>query len=75
MRTAVEKLFELIDEIPFNSPEASDLYSEIMELKEQAKEMEKQQIIDAYNTSFLLRDKPYETADKYYNKTYKNKEE
>ena len=39
---------------------------------EKAKEMEKQQIIDAYNTSFILRDKPYSTAEKYYNKTFKS---
>ena len=38
---------------------------------EQAKEMEKKQIIDAYNKSFLLRDKPYATAEKYYNETFK----
>jgi len=42
-------------------------------LIEQAKEMEKQQIIDAYNKSFELRDKPYSTADKYYNETYGSK--
>jgi hypothetical protein len=36
----------------------------------QAKEMEKQQIINAYNTSFILRDKPYSTAEKYYNEQY-----
>jgi|LakMenEpi03Aug12_release.lakeMendotaPanAssembly.Ray.scaffolds.fasta_scaffold172829_3 hypothetical protein len=35
-------------------------------------EMEKEQIIDAYNTSFILRDKPYSTADKYYNETFKS---
>ncbi len=40
---------------------------------EQAKEMEKQQIIDAYNKSFELRDKPYSTADKYYTSTYASK--
>ena len=39
---------------------------------EQAKEMEKEQIINAYNTSFILRDKPYSTADKYYNETFKS---
>jgi hypothetical protein len=32
--------------------------------------MEKKQIMDAYNTSFILRDKPYSTADKYYNETF-----
>ena len=39
---------------------------------DQAKAMEKKQIIDAYNTSFVLRDKPYATADKYYNETFKS---
>jgi hypothetical protein len=38
----------------------------------QAKEMEKEQIIKAYNTSFLLRDKPYSTAEKYYKQTYES---
>ena len=47
-----------------------DLYSEF----NQAKEMEKEQIIEAYNTSFLLRDKPYSTAEKYYNETFKQQE-
>jgi hypothetical protein len=36
-----------------------------------AKEMEKEQIVKAYNESFLLRDKPYATAEKYYNETFK----
>ncbi len=36
-----------------------------------AKEMEKEQIVKAYNESFFLRDKPYATAEKYYNETYK----
>jgi len=36
-------------------------------------EKEKQQIIDAYNKSFELRDKPYSTADKYYISTYGSK--
>jgi hypothetical protein len=43
---------------------------EIQELLEQAKEMEKEQIENAYNESFRLRDKPYSTAKKYYNETY-----
>jgi hypothetical protein len=38
---------------------------------EQAKAMEKEQIIDAYNTSFRDRNLPYNTAEKYYNKTFK----
>ena len=40
---------------------------------EQAKEMHKQEIIDAYNKSFELRDKPYSTADKYYQETFVSK--
>ena len=44
------------------------------EVIQQAKEMEKQQIIDAYNKSFELRDKPYPTADKYYTSTHGSKE-
>jgi len=40
---------------------------------DQAKEMEREQIIKAYNTSFLLRDKPYSTAEKYYKETYESK--
>ena len=39
---------------------------------DQAKAMEKEQIKDAYNTSFRLRDKPYSTAEKYYNETFKS---
>jgi hypothetical protein len=39
---------------------------------DQAKEMEKEQIIESYNTSFLLRDKPYSTAEKYYKETYES---
>jgi hypothetical protein len=38
----------------------------------QAKEMEKEQIIKAYNISWKLRDKPYATAEKYYNELNKS---
>jgi len=37
---------------------------------DKAIEMEKEQIIKSYNESFYLRDKPYATAEKYYNETY-----
>jgi hypothetical protein len=36
----------------------------------QAKEMEKEHIINSYNQSWHFRDKPYETAEKYYNETF-----
>ena len=63
MKTAVEWLEEMFNnsEIPNSSM-----------LFKQAKEMEKEQICNAYNTSFILRDKPYETAEKYYNETFKS---
>ena len=64
-QTAVEWLVEHL-----NLDETSPNYNELIINK--AKEMEKEQIIDAYNTSFLLRDKPYSTADKYYNETFKS---
>jgi hypothetical protein len=63
MKTAVEWL---VTKLPLGVKGA------ILDKIEQAKEMEKEQIIDAYNTSFLLRDKPYSTADKYYNETFKS---
>jgi hypothetical protein len=42
----------------------------LIEYVKQAKEMEKQQIINCYNQSWHFRDKPYETAEKYYNETF-----
>jgi len=39
---------------------------------EQAKEMEKEQIIKAFNQSWHDRMNPYKTAEKYYNKTFKS---
>lgn len=38
---------------------------------DEAKAMHKEEIKDAYNISWALRDKPYATADKYYNETFK----
>jgi hypothetical protein len=50
-------------------------FIEILGLIRQAKEMEKQQIINCYNQSWHFRDKPYETAEKYYNETFGGKDE
>jgi hypothetical protein len=79
MKTAVEKLFELIDEIPFYSPEASGLYLGIMKLKEQAKEMEKEQhgktwdtALDKYEVRAGNYMRAYEDFDEYYNETFKS---
>jgi hypothetical protein len=41
---------------------------------DKAIEMHKEQIVKAYNESFLLRDKPYATAEKYYNETFKQEQ-
>ena len=64
-QTAVEWLYEHILLTPL------DIRS-INKCLEQAKEMEKQQIVEAYNTSFLLRHEPYSTAEKYYKETYES---
>ena len=66
-QTAVEWL---VDQIKSDQNQKALSAGEWMEVIEQAKAMEKEQIIDAYNTSFRLRDKPYSTAEKYYNETY-----
>ena len=47
-------------------------WERLKSVQEQAKAMEKEQIMDAYNISWALRDKPYATADKYYNETFKS---
>ena len=71
-QTAVEWLFEQIS--------SSKYYYKIMEdinsrntvaqsnILEQAKEMEKEQIENAYNVG-----NPYKTAEQYYNQTFKSK--
>jgi hypothetical protein len=42
------------------------------EVFKKANKMFEEQVKDAYNTSFILRDKPYSTADKYYKETFKS---
>ncbi len=66
-QTAVEWLVEEINKLTGLTIQMDE------PIIEQAKEMEKEQIIKAYNTSFLLRDKPYSTAEKYYKETYESK--
>jgi hypothetical protein len=65
-QTAVEQFAIALYENGF----LTDNGDEIQELLEKAKEMEKEKIIYAYNQSWHFRDKPYETAEKYYNKTF-----
>ncbi len=69
MKTAVEKLFELIDEIPFNSPEASDFYQEVMKLKDQAKLIEQEQLRTMHLITWMNKDVDF---DNYYFETYED---
>jgi len=64
-KTAVEWLVQEINKINV-STEARRF---INKLEKQAKEMEKEQIIDAYETSHIS----MMTAKQYYNETFKNK--
>jgi hypothetical protein len=53
MLTAVDWLFEKIEEIPFQSPDAAALYDEIMKLYEESKEIEKQQKKVDYQSGYV----------------------
>ncbi len=71
--TAVEWFADKVDNlIPFISDNTSKKFCELVE---QAKEMEKQQIIDAFwngdNTDCLSEQNLFEFAEQYYNETYK----
>ena len=59
-QTAVDWLLDMLD---YNQQMLG-----IKEIIEQAKEIEKEQVIDAYKTSYIS----MMTAEQYYNKTFKN---
>jgi len=78
--TSIEWLFEQIKgegdiqrDVLSNVLEIKISVSNFLEIKREAKLLHKQEIIDAYNKSFELRDKPYSTADKYYQETFVSK--
>jgi hypothetical protein len=72
-QTAVRFIeLKLLGLISFDSEELRKKYKDIII---QAKEMEKEQIINSYNQSWHFRDKPYETAEQYYNETFGGKDE
>jgi hypothetical protein len=75
MLTAVDILFEKIEKIPFQSPDAGALYDDIIKLYEESKEMEKQQIIEAVkSTDYIIgatNKESEEFAQQYYNETFK----
>jgi hypothetical protein len=72
MKTAVEWLEQQIELIPFNSPEAFDFYEECMVLVKQAKEMEKEQIEEAYNVGYYMsKENSIMNCEEYYEETFK----
>jgi hypothetical protein len=80
-QTAVEWLVEQINNISIIDPAAADVIQDILQYKEQAKEMEKEQIGKAFlngrikeiGQGVLFDLKPLiETFDNYYNKTFKS---
>ena len=66
MKTAVEWLFEHLD--------ISQGYKSAIKLLDQAKEMEKEQIIDAYENGVKETNSrcEYQDAEQYYNQTFKS---
>ena len=73
-QTAVEwfakKTFNQIELLKHLCINEEQFLNNMLIFRDQAKEMEKQQIINCYNQSWHFRDKPYETAEKYYNETF-----
>ena len=76
-RTAVEWLEMEIEKIPFQSPDVTDYYNDVIALFTQAKAMEKEQIELAFfegknDGAFMERYSDYKhiTANEYYNETY-----
>jgi hypothetical protein len=71
-KTAVEWLYENLPLLPYTIKDFE--YNE--EILRQAKEMEKEQIMDAYliGLAFLIEMKATIQAEQYYNETYKQKE-
>jgi len=70
-QTAVEWLVEQISYTTTTS-EIISYHKDISKLVEQAKEMEKEQIKDAWLNSLTKGD--YNSADEYYNQTYKSEQ-
>jgi hypothetical protein len=71
MKTAVQQVFSELEKLHpnlfnINTTEGKEFVHHFHKYIS----MEREQIIEAYNTSFLLRDKPYSTAEKYYNETF-----
>jgi hypothetical protein len=64
--TAVEWLYIQV----INFPTMDNLRTNIEKLVEEAKEMEKQQIIDAYEDGYSDSDNTFKLNEQYYNETF-----
>ena len=72
-QTAVETLFDRIEEIGFIDPAAGQFYEELISLKEQAKAMEKEQLCYFYIKGAEAElNNPYITNIEFYNQTFKS---
>lgn len=67
----IPKFLELVLKQSLRKISSRNCELEIMKLFEQAKQIEKEQIIDAYKT-FLYTTLPDEVYEEYYNETYNN---
>lgn len=73
MKTAVEWLEDCLTEKHPNGSFVWNTRADLEALFKQAKEMEKQQIIDAFNVGFKDRGLSFLQGEQYYNETFKNK--
>ena len=71
-QTSVEFFSDKVCEIIGWIPQTVDQAKALLEALEQAKEMEKEQIINAYNQGVYLAMKPSKRAEDYYDKTFKS---
>ena len=75
-QTAVEWLFEQLcsEKLSWNKDSMGKLFIDLRtsNILQQAKEMEKEQIIEAFYEALHDRMNPYKTAEKYYNETFKS---
>ena len=69
-QTAVEWLYE---NLKSHFKHDGDLFEVVQFSFEQAKEMEKQRIIDAFNNGYYQETIGYNASEQYYNETFKNK--
>jgi hypothetical protein len=68
-QSSVEYFHDAVNDIIANKRPCNS--NEVAKILLEAKAMHKEEMMQAYNESFRLRDKPYSTAIKYYNEKFK----